>query len=122
MGRHPHRNGRKAGRNLVGDDGLPVTEDGKRTGPEGIHQGKRLLRDITQRFKLFPVIDMNDQRIIGRAALGSKNGENRFTVQRVCAKAVDGFGRECDKPAAFQDIRSKGICICARGEQLGVKG
>ena len=53
---------------------------------------------------------MDDQRMIGGAALRSIGVENRFFVVGIGRKPVDGFGRHGDEAARIED--ANGFCDC----------
>ena len=109
MGGHTNRNRGKTSRDSIRNGGLFRAKDGQRAGPELIHQQLSTVRKIAERFQLCLIMNMDNEGIVRRTALGSKNGENRVTVQGVGAQAVNCFGREGYQSAVFQDFRRQGI-------------
>ncbi len=59
---------------------------------------------------------MHNQRVEGGAGFGLENTGNGVAITGVCTKAVDGLGRECDKPAVTQDFGGA-IDACILGIQ-----
>ena len=98
-GGHPHRDGGEPGRDLIRDFFCTWKEHRQGTGPEGVHQGLRAVGDFAEAFQLSAVPDMDDQRIIRRAALGRKDGQDGCRIQGIGAQPVDGFRREGYQPA-----------------------
>ena len=56
-------------------------------------------------------MDMDDQRIVRGTTFRSKNRKDSIPIQRVCAEAVNGFGRKGYESSFFQDIGGEGISI-----------
>ena len=50
------------------------------------------------------VIDMHDQRVVGRTSLGLEQSLHCGAIERVRAKAIDRFGRKRDKTATPETL------------------
>ena len=78
----------------------------QRPGPEAPGKAVRRLRHILAVAREpARVWDMQDERVILRAALGLKNVPHGVRVQSVRAEAVDRLGRDGEQPAAAQNVR-----------------
>ena len=104
MGGHTNRNRWKTSRDSIRNGGLFRAKDGQRAGPELIHQLLGAIRKIAERFQLRLVMNMDNERIVCRAALCSKNGENSIAVQGIGSQTVNCLGREGNQPAVFQNF------------------
>ena len=81
-------------------------ENGQGTWPEALHEKGRAVRDRAEIFKLGRIPDMNNQRIVRRAALGSKNGEDGVFVERIGTEPVNGFRGKGDQLTGVQKAGS----------------
>ena len=78
----------------------------QRPGPEAPGKAVRRLRHVLAVAREpARVGDMQDERVILRAALGLKNVPHGVRVQSVRAEAVDRLGRDGEQPAAAQNVR-----------------
>ena len=78
---------------------------GHRAGPIGARQSGGLFRNTRGDLRdLFPVGDVDDQRIILRAALGGKNARDGLRIVRVGGETIYGFGGNTDDLTAAQKL------------------
>ena len=91
MAGHPDAHGSKARRHRVRHGGLLGQQQGQRPGPVGGHQAAGGLRHLAEGAELVLAPDVDDQRVVRRAALGLKDPEHGLGVQGVRAQAVDRF-------------------------------
>ena len=73
------------------------------------------------------VVQVDDHRMVGGAALGGEDPAHGVRIGRIGAEAVDGFGRERDEPAGAQvvDGASDGRrcrCVDAAGHRSRLSG
>ena len=99
---HPH--GIQSGRHHIGHIVLTRQHHGQRSGPEGLCQRIGTFGNIPA-VALQParLRDVQDQRVILRAALGSKNICHRFGVKPIGTKTVHRLGGNAHKSAFPQD-------------------
>ena len=91
----------------VRDGGLALQNHGQRAGPEASRQGIGHARDV-RAVTLQPIRrgDVEDQRIILRAAFCRKNTRDRLRVQAVGPQAVHRLGGNAQQAAPAQDRRA----------------
>ena len=119
MGGHAHGYRVQVRSDRVGHSILPGEDDRQRAGPEGIHQADGGIVYLADRVKLAAVVDVDDQRIIRRAALGAEDAQHRLRVHGVRAQAVHRFGGEGDQLALGQQAGCQGQGFVRRGKKLG---
>ena len=109
--------GKSAGGPLWHD--IPGGEnDGQRAGPEFFRKIIGFLGNmVAEQFNLLRAADMQDQRIVLRAAFGFENFRHGSFVQTVGAKTVDGFGGNGNELSHADHFRSKNRGIRIRGSE-----
>ena len=83
---------------------LTLQHQGQWTGPEGRCEPRcqfgNFSRHLTQ---LFKTGDMDDQRVIGRAAFGGIDTLDGFWIQRIRPQTVNCLGRESNQSTSFEN-------------------
>jgi hypothetical protein len=80
-------------------------DHGERTGPEALRQTGRRLRDLPHpAMQVARAIEMHDDRVVARPALGRENLAHRGGILRIGAEAVDRLGRKGDQLAVAQRL------------------
>ena len=96
-GWHPDRHRRQSRRYLVRNPVRFGEKDRQRPGPEGVHQLLRPFRKGAEPLQLGRVMDVHDQRIVRRAALGGKNRQHGLWIQGVGPQSVNRLRRKSDQ-------------------------
>ncbi len=105
MAGHAQADGILAAGHGIGHPGLLLQDQGQRAGPEGFHQFPGDSGHL-----LGPMVDgivagqMDDQRVVGRPALGGEDLGHRRRVGGIRPQAVDRLGRDGDQFAGDQQV------------------
>ena len=100
----PHRHRIESRRHDIRHAGRPGQHHGKRTRPKPVQQRFEPGRHFPhQRRQIFPFGNVQDERIVGRPALGLKNPAHRRGVQPICPQPINRFGGKRHQSALPKD-------------------
>jgi hypothetical protein len=108
MARHAHGHARQAGRDDVGHNGLLRQDEGERAGPEFPGQSEGGSVGHGDGGELGEGMDVDDERVVHRPALGGENLPAGARVESVGGETVDGLGRHGDEFTGLEGPREPG--------------
>ena len=123
MGRRAQRHGIQAGADQQRQRRIPAAgqDQGEGAGPKLLRQRLGAGRKFHMPPRFFQIGDMHDQGIEQGTALGGEDRGHGFAIGGVGTKAVNGFGREGDKPALLEDARRFGNAFGVGNRGFGQK-